>query len=66
MTWGSPEIKNLCVVPAKPVLDISGSAFLDGWDTLDGPTDAMKERVEKEIKELAKMLKAVGCEPSLS
>ena len=66
MTWGNPELKSLCGVPAKPVLDISGSAALDGWDTLDGPTDAMKERVEREIKELVKMLKAIGCEPSLS
>ena len=65
MTWGSPELKSLCGVPGKAVLDISGSAALDGWDALDGPTDAMKSRVEQEVKELVKMLKAVGCEPSL-
>ena len=65
MTWGSPELKSLCGLPANPVFDISWSAALDGWDSLDGPTDAMKERVEKEVEELAKMLKAVGCEPSL-
>ena len=65
MTWGSPELKSLCGVPANPVLDISESAALGGWDALDGPTDVMKERVEKEVRELVKMLKAVGCEPSL-
>ena len=65
MTWGSPELKSLCGVPTNPVLDISGSAALDGWDSLDGPTDVMKARVEKEVKELVQMLKAVGCEPSL-
>ena len=65
MTWGSPELKSLCGVPGKAVLDISGSAALDGWDALDGPTDSMKTRVEQEVKELVKMLKAVGCEPSL-
>ena len=65
MAWGSPELKKLCGVPTKPVLDISGSAAMDGWDSLDGPTDAMKARVDEEVKELVKMLKAVGCEPSL-
>ena len=65
MSWGSPDLISMCGVPAKPVLDISGSAALDGWDSLDGPTDAMKARVEKEVKELVKMLKAVGCKPSL-
>ena len=65
MTWGSPEIKSLCDLPAQPVLDISESAALDGWDSLDGPTDAMKARVETEVKDLVQMLKNVGCEPSL-